>query len=488
MITRHANPNPTQNTEVHPFDYLINVHRKVLTARLRSKTLRLRLVCQAFNSALLRLRFGTSCLGAVICAHATHAQKAFNEILANDGKWKWSIARETQSLKVELTPGTFLQENSLFFEDYQVYYKWPVDSPETELSIRQTRETAAMERTAEKMGAFLGAGTLARAVEKMPKLQALSVILPEDWANVVVRESSFDDPWGYSEHYKRKLNMRLELLERVRESVAGMFRCAPGGKSLTNLTYLKLTLPCAYDFVAVEENLPDEVAGQLRHVYLEYIDGTGEGGNAKDQHPSLHAPLSNIQDLYPNDEHQSVLWKIVSRCNSLYSLGLAGTQRIEPPTSSWSGPGLKNVYMQRVAMHSEQLVKMMAREAEAVDFGDVKLVSGSWEEVFSALLCSERLINLSIKNLTYDEDGEQFFYSTAYPLSPYIYLFTERVATSLMTTPTNNPRTILLPRLPQLQPSPHQGHDMDDRHLGQSPSSRTHFSSASKRWECVESR
>ena len=389
---------------------------------------------------------------------------------------------------MELTPGTSTRENSLFFEDYQVYYRWPVDSPVTDLAVIQTRETAAMERAAEKMGAFLRAGTLARAVEKMPKLQALSVVLPEEWVNGVVRESSFDDPWGYSEHYKRKLNMRLELLERVRESVAGMFRCAPEKKSLTNLTYLKLTLPCAYDFVAVEENLPDEVARQLRHVYLEYIDGTGEGGNAKDQHPSLHAPLSNIQDLYPNDEHKSVLWKIVSRCTSLCSLGLAGTQRIEPPTSSWSGPGLNNVYLQRVAMQSEQLVNMMAREVEAVDFGDVKLVSGSWEEVFSALLGSERLINLSVKNLTYDEDGEQFFYSTAYPLSPYVYLFTKRVASSLTTTSTNTPRTIVLPRFPKLQPSPYQGHDMDDCHLGQSPSSRSYLRSASKGWKRVESR
>ena len=405
MINRHANPG--RRDEIHPFDYLMNLHRTFLTANLSKRNLRLRLVCRAFNSALLRLRFGTSSAGVVISAYGADTQNAVNRFITDDSKWDWSIAQETKRLRVELCPNNSDLGNSLFYEKYQAYDEVPPPYFEPERSVKQVRETTEMEQTAERLSNFLGADTLMIVVGKMTKLQALSVNLPQDWLNKQLHYPDPDNPLGVGHHWKKELNLRLDLLEKVRESVAGIFRCAPSNMSLANLTYLKLTLPCAYDFAVVEECLSDTVAHHLHHLYLEYIDGTGVGGNDEYLRDPALAPNSNLQRLYPNHQRTSALWKLVSRCTNLSSLGLAGTQRIEAPDSAWDGTlQLKNVYMQRVALHSEQLVEMMALDVEAVDFRDVKLVSGTWETVFDVLFASPRLVYVNVRNLAYAEDGE----------------------------------------------------------------------------------
>ncbi|KAF2440029.1 hypothetical protein P171DRAFT_116941 [Karstenula rhodostoma CBS 690.94] len=198
-----------------------------------------------------------------------------------------------------------------------------------------------------------------------------------------------------------------------------------GTSHLPFLTYLRLKLPCAYDFAHLASCMPGTVALRLRHLCLQIVDGTGPGGDLSytrswqgDGNPfdSDEGHLfSNLQRKHPNTAYMQDICGLVNRCKNLESLGLVGTQCINLESLNWQpaeGPGLKTLYMSRVIATAEQLLTLLssgrgdgACHIEAFDIKDVELMNGTWESVFARLLTSSSLVFLQIFNLKYNIRG-----------------------------------------------------------------------------------
>ena len=104
------------------------------------------------------------------------------------------------------------------------------------------------------------------AVSKLPTLKRLVFMLEEIWRSAPLEVDQRDD-----EEYGLKLD--LDFLQLIRSSVASIF--SSPRVHLPLLTYLRLTLPSAYDIATIGACIQDDMAMQLRHLFLEYIDGTG---------------------------------------------------------------------------------------------------------------------------------------------------------------------------------------------------------------------
>ncbi|KAF1954782.1 hypothetical protein CC80DRAFT_594825 [Byssothecium circinans] len=133
-----------------------------------------------------------------------------------------------------------------------------------------------------------------------------------------------------------------------------------------------LTLPTAYDISVVGASISNEIAARLKHLYLEYIDGTGPDGDLDytscwqgddDSDGDEEFPLSNLQQRFPNKEYSSWVIGLVNRCHCLESLGLTETQRIRFEGLDWrpaANAGLKTLYIDRAIMSAENLFTLLS--------------------------------------------------------------------------------------------------------------------------------
>ncbi|KAF8859514.1 hypothetical protein BDZ45DRAFT_742332 [Acephala macrosclerotiorum] len=110
---------------------------------------------------------------------------------------------------------------------------------------------------------------------------------------------------------------------------------------------------------------------------------------------------------------------IVSRCHNLETLGLEGTQRLDANLLEWSPTfeGLKELYLKRVKLSSENLIKLLspAKSVPVVSsslskvwLDLVDLTSGLWDEVFSQLLRCPSLEFFQPEDLSYTRGSENF--------------------------------------------------------------------------------
>jgi hypothetical protein len=408
--------------EARLFDRVINLHRRPVERSIcrwpAPGDVQLRLVSSAFNRAMLRVYFKYE--GAVFSPSEEKALERLEEyVISQERSVPWSIPAAIEKFTIELCPPGYGSEANIFHESHEDM------SGEDMINGRIPK----LDECAARLRVALEKGTLARAVQRMPKLGTLIVNLNQDW-----RDDEQDD-WDGSEDelgtLQSGLQLRLELLEMVREGVATIFRPvdAPDISARTNhlpfLTHLRLTLPCVYDFAHLASCMPDAVALRLRHLYLEVVDGTGPGGDRMycrawqgDGDPSGGDEdflFSNLQRKFPNTDHMQGMCSLVNRCKNLESLGLKGTQCINLAGLDWrptNGVGLKNIYMSRVVATAEQLLTLLssvredgACHVEAFKIEEVELMDGTWESVFARLLSSSTLVFFYVYNLIYSLCG-----------------------------------------------------------------------------------
>jgi hypothetical protein len=156
----------------------------------------------------------------------------------------------------------------------------------------------------------------------------------------------------------------LVAVDELRRSLCSLFSPFYHHK-FQFLTELRLVLPCAYDFAALNNAMSNDATQRLKHLYLEYVDATGPGGTTRylswaEDWDGIDndefVPLSNLQQQYLNYDYMPEICKLVSRCFNLETLGLQGTHLINLDDLDWnpSGSGLKNLYIGRamVPFHS----------------------------------------------------------------------------------------------------------------------------------------
>ena len=425
---------------MHTFDYLINIHRRPLAigvrqawwawnAESKSSTrypgdLRLRLVSRAFNLAVLRVFFKYD--GVKFLAYRENMLQRLEEHILHDGNRGWDIGEAVRKLDVVLGTERY-RPFSIFDKDHEPKYAGRDDEAET------------LKKGSHDLKILLEKRTLSRLVQRMPRLESLIVHLPEEWRSECPDEvddyDSEDDEGQYGEQYD------LDLLHALRSDIASIFSAAATPlpspdpmfppNPLNHLTYLRLTLPCAYDIAHIASCVPSSVASRLRHLYLEIIDGTGPCGDLEytrygdmsddDGDGCLY---SNLQHKHPNETHFPALCTFVSRCTHLSSLALVGTQCIDLATLVWrpETPGLQNVFLSRVTCTAELLISLLSPPSgepsapgaapgfspiETLQLENVRLWSGTWKSVFEHLTsAAQHLMHIRVYNVIYDPWGE----------------------------------------------------------------------------------
>jgi hypothetical protein len=259
--------------------------------------------------------------------------------------------------------------------------------------------------------------TLAAAIPKLPQLEYLVINLTASYrSDCLELEDDEDDENIDWERHGLKLN--LDALQGLRNGIANVFSRPDNG--LQSLTYLRLKLPCAYDLSVIAEHISDAMALRLRHLYLEYVDGTGPGGDlaytrSRDTYDenddgSAEYPYSNLQRKYPNVEYMSHVCALVQRCRNLESWGFKGTQCLNISTLEWqpAGAGLKVVGVSRATTTCEKLLQLFKSadgtpsRLEAVELQNIKLLDGTWADVFKGIeKCVDGLKYIHVYNLVY---------------------------------------------------------------------------------------
>jgi len=248
------------------------------------------------------------------------------------------------------------------------------------------------------------------AVSKSPTLKRLVITLEENWRSAPLEVDQRDDE-------DCGLKLDLDFLQLIRSNIASIF--SSPRVHLTLLTYLRLTLPSAYDIATIGACIRDDMAMQLRHLFLEYIDGTGPGGDRaydfdersiNDEHGS---PLySNLQTRFPNTDYMDGICTLVSRCRNLESLGLKGTQYCNLESLVWrpTKDGLRNLYIDRVRTPSLVLLALLSPSTGisessstsrivSVDLSDVDLHGSAWSTIYDHLGSSPLLAYVDVKDI-----------------------------------------------------------------------------------------
>ncbi|KAF1955911.1 hypothetical protein CC80DRAFT_548973 [Byssothecium circinans] len=206
---------------------------------------------------------------------------------------------------------------------------------------------------------------------------------------------------------------------------------APG---LDYLTDLRLTLPCAHDFAAINLAFSNERCFRMKRLFLEYADATGPGGSkqylygdGQFEEGDEDVPYSNLQERNANQENMHHIRDVVSRCTNLESLGLSGTQHLDANLLQWSpapGKGLKSLYLSRVRLDADRLIHLYSylegsptSESPIVSsfLHDVQLSKGTWETVFKGLIDCPNLSYFVPSDLDYVR-GHPF---KQYPCRPW---------------------------------------------------------------------
>ncbi|KAF1996768.1 hypothetical protein P154DRAFT_537704 [Amniculicola lignicola CBS 123094] len=395
---------------IHPFDLVRYVGRPgpfgyLFYQNASNGNLQLRLVCRAFNRAMTRTYFKLK--DAVIYAWKANEVQNIRDFIMDETS---IIAPFVSRLVIMLSLDDRIP--SLFDLDRLTRRAPMVDDLEyqNELDLMNT-----------SLRAFLP--MLEDMVVRLPRLESIVVSMPEEWRSDGPAYPDSDGGSGSGEEKIEDLGpiKELDLLELVRISMATIF--SSPRISLNFLTYLRLTLPSAYDFAIIGSKISATVASQLRHLYLEYIDGTGPGG---DRHYTQHwqgdsdsegdedHPFSNLQNRFPNTAYMGDMCTLIGRCHNLESLGLHCTQPINLDLLDWrpNSPGLKNLYLARAITSADKLLSLLSPDAiTAFYVRDVSLISGTWGSVFDRLCSSPSLIYVDVYNIIYDKYGESAPYA-----------------------------------------------------------------------------
>ncbi|KAF2011866.1 hypothetical protein BU24DRAFT_265331 [Aaosphaeria arxii CBS 175.79] len=309
-----------------------------------------------------------------------------------------AIAPFVSRLRIDLSPLQGTGEASLF--DTQRRYDYNSISQERQLKLMNPSLRNFLPR-------------LEDIVAKMPKLKRLVIEIPDEWRSDGPAEIDFDVDEDAEEV---GMILELDLLELVRDSIANMF--SSPRINLPLLTYLRLTLPSTYDFSIIGPKIPETVALQLRHLYLEYIDGTGRYGDLQythglddsDTEGDEEHPFSNLQHRFPNTAYMRDMCALVNRCRNLESLGLHCTQPLDLDHLEWlptASQGLKNIYIARAVTTAEKLISLITPSIiEGFHIQDVSLTSGTWESVFGILRACPSLKYFHVFNLIYSKHGK----------------------------------------------------------------------------------
>ncbi|KAF2114815.1 hypothetical protein BDV96DRAFT_599993 [Lophiotrema nucula] len=195
--------------------------------------------------------------------------------------------------------------------------------------------------------------------------------------------------------------------------------------NLQNLSSLYLTLLCTQDFEVLARRLPVSVCERIQHLYLAVADGTGPGGTDifNRYMQNVEWLPSNLQAVSPNLQHQQGLFDFVAKCENITSLAICATQHLNVDLLNWRHlpKSLEVLYLNRLQASSEGLRRLMwpAPEEdpgrcglERVQFTDMELTQGTWEEIFHRLIHSPTLRYFCAHNLSYAAKGESAAFRT----------------------------------------------------------------------------
>ena len=330
-------------------------------------------------------------------------------VLAIERKRGWNLAGEVTKLRVELRPKNY-PSGSIFDVVHRKMDGWETeDNRDTQLDAGATR-----------LKRFFETDALVCAMSTMPKLESLIIALYESWC-------SNGPTWDYqmADEERRGKRLRLDLMQSVREGLVRTFADIELNKlDLEHLTYLRLTLPVAYDFACINKHMPDTVVLRLRNLYLEFVDATGPGGDLaytisrqgdSDSDGDEDYPFPNLQREFPNTAYMHDMCELINRCRNLESLGLIGTQCVSlegldlRPTNG----GLRNVYLSRAVATLEKMQMLLSPgkenapvKIEAFGIQEVQLMNETWETFFADLLAAPSLLYFHVWNLVYNKYGE----------------------------------------------------------------------------------
>ncbi|CAI6336743.1 unnamed protein product [Periconia digitata] len=253
---------------------------------------------------------------------------------------------------------------------------------------------------------------LPSALEKVEQLECLWVNLTESWESIYSGTGKPEDEYAP--------DLDLFAINELRSSLCRLFSPTYAHK-FRFLTELRLSLPCTYDFAALNKAMSDEATERLKHLYLEYVDATGPGGSSNylvwaeegdDGDESF--PPSNLQKEYPNHVYMHHICELVGRCINLESLGLHATHYLNLDELDWkpAAAGLRNIYIYRAVIHSDTLIKLLGAadgrpsNIFAVNLNEVHLLDHTWARVLDHLLQADALQYFNIRNLNYALHGE----------------------------------------------------------------------------------
>jgi hypothetical protein len=186
-----------------------------------------------------------------------------------------------------------------------------------------------------------------------------------------------------------------------------------------------------YDLATIGANISDDVAMQLQHLYLEYIDGTGQGrdisytedvlGSFDDDGNNDQHVYSNLQKRFPNTEHMKDLCAFISRCHNLKPLSLSGTRCLDLDSLIWqpTSTGLENLHIDRGAVTASTLLSLLSPSASApastpniatFTIFNTQLEDGTWSTVFEHLMLSPSLVYIYVYEIFYNKYGKSAQY------------------------------------------------------------------------------
>jgi hypothetical protein len=373
------------------FDIVRGVARPNYWYQVRPGDINLRLVCKAFDRAMTRAYFQNK--AALFCAGQDHAAERLQDFIIDE---RATIAPHVIRLEIVLSGARCSSLNT------QNQYTDPGTSNKLAANLRS----------------FIP--KLEDAISQLPKLQSFTIDVKEQLRSEQPKMFDSDDEKQRKGHGPI---VDLELIELIRRNIARVF-CSPRIKFRV-LTSLHLTLLCAYDLATIGAHVSDDLATQLRHLHLEYTDGTGQAGSLQytmqtqtiDENESDDMPYSNLQRRFPNKDYMEGICTLISRCRNLKSLSLVGTQCLNLESLDWKpmDVGLENIYMSRVVATSGTLIALLSPYASSntprsnivtFDIKDVQLWDQTWGTVFNHLALSPLLRYLDVYNLVYASAGD----------------------------------------------------------------------------------
>ena len=375
-----------ESRPIHDFDYICGLGGYDYPHVLH-RELEIRLVCKAFDHAMTRLYFQHKY--ATFHTWENTATSRLQEYIIEEGA---KFAPCIKRLRIMLSESRLSPDG--LFEKRDVENNPGLAG---KLALLVANTSAFVPRIEE-------------AVSELPTLKRLVITLEENWRSAPLEVDQRDD-----EDYGLKLD--LDFLQLIRSNIASIF--SSPRVHLPLLTYLRLTLPSAYDIAIIGACIQDDMAMQLRHLFLEYIDGTGPFGDraydldersVNDDHGT---PLySNLQTRFPNTDYMDGICTLVSRCRNLESLGLKGTQYCNLESLMWrpTGDGLKTLYIHRARTPSSVLLALLSPSTSipesssssrivSVELSDVDLHGSAWGTIFDHLGYSPLLAYFDVKDI-----------------------------------------------------------------------------------------